>query len=928
MPPAPSISAHAEAAEALASMQSHQSTRRRRGEMMIVQQPRNDSTTSPPQVSHVTTSAATGDENENEHLHPQQVDEKATNLRESQGGSATRMPPPRTVAVDRTTRQDGTSPEGGGGGDILSRMVTASGVRVASMQDFQRSLQGSASPDGSGREAGDSTTAVNNASVGGVSNKAGSRSSSSDNSGRTLSQCSLNLRGGTTSSSGGPSGGPGLSNHSNPLLRMMEERMAAKQQQSQSQAQTTQSHQGTPPSPALQASINKWASIDKTISDGNCNNRGSVVVERPGSGGKGAIGSKRDPLSSKQEKLLMELINSQVPSSSSVGVARQGSMAQHRAAGLAYQPGQASNQPTSSLSGAQPQQCPMMAQHEGAATQAYHPSQASQPLSSSTMAPQPLGGLMPPIGGGMISAAQDPLASARLGLNRCAMSAATLSAGHAAQRQHFIRQVRAAQQRQLQQQQFQQQFALRRNSSRSAIAASLSQSSLITPPEHRIDRFGRPNLTYFANAQQADPSCSSAMRKRRSGSTHNDDNFSEENSRSSLATHGTNTSASSGSNKMRRTTSYRSGCLYGSMNSLRLQGSNTTYDLGGAAQRGNDMLLRRNASSSQFVRSVISKQSSAGLAAAAFEAVHRQNSTFVLPVGSKSNTSDIAGSAMSSSPSGQAKMTVEQVAQLRGLQQQRHAGQVELHRMIQLQAQQQQHEQQKQADRVACPANGSAVQASSTDGSDSDGQSPESGGESRDVLYALPVQVNAEDYSAPPTTRSVVPSSGASVSSASSVNSCVDKIIVSDVPDRIKYKDAPVEVKPMDVVVSALRARGASPEVIPSGDMEPGYFVEITEMYIQEAVDAIRGNDVACLRRLHEDGRVLDCGNGFGETLMHMACRRSDLDVVSMLLTEVRASLRVKDGELKFSFKDITISQHFKELSLTTFVTTRNRCLR
>ncbi|EJK66745.1 hypothetical protein THAOC_12302 [Thalassiosira oceanica] len=226
--------------------------------------------------------------------------------------------------------------------------------------------------------------------------------------------------------------------------------------------------------------------------------------------------------------------------------------------------------------------------------------------------------------------------------------------------------------------------------------------------------------------------------------------------------------------------------------------------------------------------------------------------------------------------------------------------------MIQLQSLQQHHEQQQeQVGRVACPVDGSAARASSADGSDGDGSdggpNSESGGEGRDVLSALPVQVDAEDYSAPSTARSAVPSSGASVSS---VNSCVDKIIVSDVPDRIKYKDAPVEVRPMDVVVSALRSRGASSEVLPSGDMEPGYFVEVTEMYVQDAVDAIRGNDVACLRRLREDGRVLDCGNGFGETLMHMACRRSDVGVISMLLTEGRASLRVRDDFGRTPFHD------------------------
>jgi len=687
----------------------------------------------------------------------------------------------------------------------------------------------------------------------------------------------------------------------------MEERMAARQrQQSQSQARTAQTAQ-TPPSPALQASIDKWAAIDRSDGDVSRNDRGGAV-EAPGSGGSGAAGgSGRAPLSSTQERLLMELIGSQASSSS-------GSTAQHRAAGL---PGQASYQPTSSSSAVQPRQRSVTAQHLATAGLAYQPSQACQPsrMSSSTMAPPPLGGLMPPMGAVANSPAQDPLASARLGLDRCAMSAAALSAvGHAAQRRHFVGQVRAAQQRR-----FQQQFALRRNGSMPTVAASPSRGALDAPPGHRGDQLGRPDPTNnLASARRADLPPSS-MRKRRSGSflVANDGAASNDNSRSSLTT---DTSASSGSNKMRRTIySHGAGlnrsCLYGSMNSLRLHGGSdgsfgniaarSAYDLGGSARRGHDMLLRRNASSSRFVRGVVGSQSSAGLAAAAFEALHgacRRNSTFVLPGGPAPGPDGVAGGA--TSPSSAAEMTAEQVARLRGLQQQQR--QAQLHQMIQLQSLQQHHEQQQeQVGRVACPVDGSAAQASSADGSDGDGSdggpNSESGGEGRDVLSALPVQVDAEDYSAPSTARSAVPSSGASVSS---VNSCVDKIIVSDVPDRIKYKDAPVEVRPMDVVVSALRSRGDSSEVLPSGDMEPGYFVEVTEMYVQDAVDAIRGNDVACLRRLREDGRVLDCGNGFGETLMHMACRRSDVGVISMLLTEGRASLRVRDDFGRTPFHD------------------------
>ncbi|EJK44406.1 hypothetical protein THAOC_37055, partial [Thalassiosira oceanica] len=343
MPPSPSVSAaQAEAAETLASMmESHQlRSTKNRGEEEAGGPRRDESTTSPPQASHATTSSAAATtslvgENE-QHLPapPLQADETRTHLRplgpgyhDDDGPVVPRMHPPRTAGYLSARRDVGMSPEGGGGGggDILSRMVTiaapGAGLRVASMEDFRRSVHRGGSPDGmrGGGEAGaDPTTALNNNTPAGGVSDTDRASSSSDNSGRDATAAS-------------PPGGPSLSSRGNPLLRMMEERMAARQrQQSQSQARTAQTAQ-TPPSPALQASIDKWAAIDrtdgKTDGDGSRNDRGGAV-EAPGSGGSGAAGgSGRAPLSSTQERLLMELIGSQASSSSS-------STARHRAAGL------------------------------------------------------------------------------------------------------------------------------------------------------------------------------------------------------------------------------------------------------------------------------------------------------------------------------------------------------------------------------------------------------------------------------------------------------------------------------------------------------------------------------------------------------------------------------------------------------------------
>lgn len=133
-------------------------------------------------------------------------------------------------------------------------------------------------------------------------------------------------------------------------------------------------------------------------------------------------------------------------------------------------------------------------------------------------------------------------------------------------------------------------------------------------------------------------------------------------------------------------------------------------------------------------------------------------------------------------------------------------------------------------------------------------------------------------------------------------NNCIKQLsqvkmtsIISEIPDRIKYQNNSSETKPIDIVRKALLSRGLDCNTKPSKDMEDGYFVNITEMYGNEVVKAVRTNNVGSLRKLHADGFILQCGNQFGETLIHLACRRSHREIVSFLVEEAGVSLRVRD---------------------------------
>jgi ankyrin repeat protein len=60
------------------------------------------------------------------------------------------------------------------------------------------------------------------------------------------------------------------------------------------------------------------------------------------------------------------------------------------------------------------------------------------------------------------------------------------------------------------------------------------------------------------------------------------------------------------------------------------------------------------------------------------------------------------------------------------------------------------------------------------------------------------------------------------------------------------------------------------------------------EAYDMESVRAIRAGDVDRLRDLYRGGKSLDACNAFGESLLHMACRRGDVRLVRFLVEEIK----------------------------------------
>lgn len=86
------------------------------------------------------------------------------------------------------------------------------------------------------------------------------------------------------------------------------------------------------------------------------------------------------------------------------------------------------------------------------------------------------------------------------------------------------------------------------------------------------------------------------------------------------------------------------------------------------------------------------------------------------------------------------------------------------------------------------------------------------------------------------------------------------------------------------------------------------YFPAISDAqvaaYNTQIVSACRNNEVETLKSLWKEGHSLECCNRFGESLLHMACRRGFVEVVQFLLEEVGLAVRIRDDCGRTPFHD------------------------
>jgi ankyrin repeat protein len=150
--------------------------------------------------------------------------------------------------------------------------------------------------------------------------------------------------------------------------------------------------------------------------------------------------------------------------------------------------------------------------------------------------------------------------------------------------------------------------------------------------------------------------------------------------------------------------------------------------------------------------------------------------------------------------------------------------------------------------------------------------------------------------------------------------------------------DPTEDIDPDKFLLKIVQAQsGLSLKVTPATSLD-NFFLEVSEeqkaAYTMKVVDTVRRNDLAALQKLEqEEGQRIDCFNRFGESLLHMACRRGFEDIVKYLLDHQEIDVRIVDDNGRTPLHDacwhpspqLAICKWIIERDPTLFLLTDNR---
>lgn len=118
-----------------------------------------------------------------------------------------------------------------------------------------------------------------------------------------------------------------------------------------------------------------------------------------------------------------------------------------------------------------------------------------------------------------------------------------------------------------------------------------------------------------------------------------------------------------------------------------------------------------------------------------------------------------------------------------------------------------------------------------------------------------------------------------------------------EVLDARKAKEDPSSDKPEGCLMEILASAGRND--VEGLEPHESAFLQVTEervaAHCKEMTDAARSVNLKQLRQFLKDGRNLECCNKFGESIVHIMCRRGSLEGLSFLVDKANVSLMVRD---------------------------------
>ena len=117
-------------------------------------------------------------------------------------------------------------------------------------------------------------------------------------------------------------------------------------------------------------------------------------------------------------------------------------------------------------------------------------------------------------------------------------------------------------------------------------------------------------------------------------------------------------------------------------------------------------------------------------------------------------------------------------------------------------------------------------------------------------------------------------------------------------PPEFNSLNFPDTMDPHMFIETVLQCNGLSTKAFPALELQ-NFFLEPTDehldSYDKAVLDAVHDEDVDTLRAMFKSGKNLQCCNRFGESLLHMVCRRGFVRIAAFLIHEAGVSLRVRD---------------------------------